>query len=42
MKLSPSDDEDEEELFILEYVFIINYPTLGLYIALRTYFKMGS
>jgi len=35
MKLNPSDaDEDEEESFILEYLFIIKSPILTLYIKL--------
>ena len=31
MKLSPSDDEDEEESFILDCLFTINMITLGFY-----------
>ena len=31
MKLSPSDDEDEEESFIFDCLFTINLRTLGFY-----------
>ena len=40
MKLSPSDDEDEEESFILDCLFTINLRTLGFYIfTLTKYLK---
>jgi len=35
MKLNPSDDDDDES-FILEYLFIIKSQTLALYIELYT------
>ena len=40
MKLNPSDDEDEEESFILECLFTINLRKLGFYIfTLTKYLK---